>query len=161
ILHADRPNEPIRLDAGADIAFIAVDPFGRWVVTVNFVQGLAKVWDARDGRPVKQLTEYGAVYPPCFSPDGRWLLVNGDGGRLFAVGTWEPVPRLGRYGAFAPDSRLMAVQPTTGLVRLVDRTTGGELARLEAPDFQVTASPLFTPDGSKLIGLSKGVCVWD
>jgi serine/threonine protein kinase/WD40 repeat protein len=161
ILHADRPNEPIRLDAGADIGYIAVDPDGHWVVTVGFSSGVAKVWDARDGVLVKQLTEYGAGYPR-FSPDGRWLFTNVDGGRLFAVGTWEPGPQVGYYYVSAPDSRLMATQPTTGVVRLVDRATEREVARLEDPDFQATASPaLFTPDGGKLIGLGKGICVWD
>jgi serine/threonine protein kinase/WD40 repeat protein len=161
ILHADRPDQPIRLDAGADIAFIAVDPDGRWAVTVGFVAGLAKIWDARDGRLVKQLAEYGAGYDPCFSPDGRWLATSVDGGRLFAVGTWEPGPRVGFNGVFAPDSRLMAIQPTVGVIRLVDRATGRELARLEGPDFQGVARPFFTPDGGKLIDLSKGIWVWD
>jgi serine/threonine protein kinase/WD40 repeat protein len=160
ILHADRPNQPIRLDAGADVGFIAVDPAGQWVVTVNFVQGLAKIWDARDGRPVKQLTEYGAGYPR-FSPDGCWLATNVDGGRLFAVGTWEPGPKVDAPVVFAPDSRLLVSRPTTGMVRLVDRATGKELARLEDPDFQAFTSPLFTPDGTKLIGLSKAIYVWD
>jgi serine/threonine protein kinase/WD40 repeat protein len=160
ILHTDRPKERIRLDAGADIGYIAVDPKGLWVVTVNFVDGLAKIWNARNGVLVKQLTEFGAG-SPCFSPDGHWLATNFDGGRLFAVGTWEPGPRVGYQGVFAPDSRMMALQPTTGLVRLVDWTTGQELARLEAPDLEMTASPVFTPDRSKLIGLGDGICVWD
>src|SRR5207253_3027996 len=91
VLHDDRPNDPIRLDAGADIGFITVDPDGRWVVTVAYFTGTTKIWDARDGVLVKQLTEHNASYPR-FSPDGRWLSTNVDGGRLFAVGTWEPGP---------------------------------------------------------------------
>jgi serine/threonine protein kinase/WD40 repeat protein len=172
ILHADqsrdgRPNQPIRLDAGADIYPIVIDPNGDWVVTVGFASGAAKIWDARDGRLVKKLAEYGAG-DPRFSPDSRWLFSAGDGGRLFAVGTWEPGPRVGRGGVFAPDSRLMAVQHTTGLVGLVDRATGRELARLEDPGFQGMSRHFFTsPDGGKLIGLNngiglnKGISVWD
>jgi hypothetical protein len=109
---------------------------------------------------VKQLTEYGVGYPH-FSPDGRWLFTNVCGGRLFAVGTWEPGPQLDYCHASAPDSRLLATQPTPGVVRLVDRATGRELARLEDPAFQATGSLHFTPDGGQLIGLSKGICVWD
>ena len=65
VLHADRPGEPpIRLDAGADIIWIAVSPDGRWVVTVTHYHGLAKVWDARDGRLVKQLADvWGRLSP--------------------------------------------------------------------------------------------------
>jgi serine/threonine protein kinase/WD40 repeat protein len=160
ILHADRPNEPIRIDAGEDMLYIAVDPEGHWVVTVAFNSGKAKVWDARDGRLVKQLVEFGAIYLS-FSPDGRWLSIGGDGNRLFAVGTWEPGPQVGAWGVFAPDSRLMAIQPTTGAIRLFDRAKGVELAGLEDPDFQATGRLLFTPDGDKLICLNKKICVWD
>jgi WD40 repeat protein len=166
ILHADRPNEPIRIDAGADIFYIAVSPDGCWVVTVTHGAGLAKVWDARDGRLVNRLADFGAGYPR-FSPDGKWLSTNADGGRIFAVGTWEPGPQVGAGGAFAPDSRLLAVQPSAGAIRLVDRATGRELVRLEDPDSYPTTFPLFTSDSAKLIGLSrmgdlcKGIGVWD
>jgi len=166
ILRADRPNEPIRIDVGADIIYIAVSPDGCWVVTVTFADGPTKIWDARDGRLVKQLADFGGGYPR-FSPDGKWLSTYADGGRVFAVGTWEPGPQVGAGGAFAPDSRLMAVQPYSGALRLVDRATGRELARLEEPDFYSTIFPLFTSDGAKLIGLSrvgdlcKGIGVWD
>jgi serine/threonine protein kinase/WD40 repeat protein len=161
ILHADRPSEPIPIDAGADILPIAVDPDGKWVVTVSFVHGVAKIWDAHDGRLVKQLAKFGAGAPQ-FSPDGRWLYTTADGGRLFAVGTWAPGPRVGVVGLFAPDSRLMAIQPTNDVGRLLDRATGMELARLEDPDFQETSLHLFShPDGTKLIGVGKGICVWD
>ena len=48
ILHADRASQPIRLDAGADIGFIAVSPDGRWVVTVTHFTGTG----CRSGMPV-------------------------------------------------------------------------------------------------------------
>jgi serine/threonine protein kinase/WD40 repeat protein len=161
ILHADRPNEPIRLDAGADVVYLAVDRDGRWIVTVDWSTKLAKVWDARDGRLEKELAGWGGNRPR-FSPDGRWLSGEAEG-RIFAVGSWKPGPRVGVAGAFAPDSRLMAVQPTIGVVGLVDRATGREYARLEDPHFQGLASPFFTPDGGKLIGLAQdnGIRIWD
>src|SRR4029077_8032835 len=150
VLHTDRPGEPpIRLDAGADIIWIVVSPDGRWVVTATHHHGLAKVWDARDGRLVKQLADFGAGYPR-FSPDGKWLSTNADGGRVFAVGSWEPGPQVGNAVAFAPDSRLMA-QPHAGAIDLVDRVTGRELARLEDPDSYFTIFPFFTSDGTRLI----------
>jgi serine/threonine protein kinase/WD40 repeat protein len=162
ILHADRPNEPpIPLDAGSDMYPIAVDPNGRWVVTVGFTSGQAKIWNAGDGKLVKQLTDYGAHYAR-FSPDGRWLATRFDGGRVFDVDTWEPGPRVGIGGVFAADSRLMAVLPASGVSRLVDRATGRELARLEDPELLQYQWCCFTPNGDKLIGLSgKGILVWD
>jgi hypothetical protein len=166
VLHADRPGEPIPLDAGADISWIAVSPDGHWVVTATHFEGRAKVWDARDGRLVKQLHDFGAGYPR-FSPDGKWLSTCADGGRVFAVGTWEPGPQVGIGGVFAPDSRLMALYLHVGAIDLVDRVTGREIARLEDPNFCST-NAVFSPDGERLIGqlvagsdLSKGIVVWD
>jgi WD40 repeat protein/Flp pilus assembly protein TadD len=164
ILHADRTNQPIRLDPGADIGGIAVSPDGRWVVTVVHQTGLAKIWDARDGRLVKQLAERGAGSAR-FSPDGRWLSTDLDGGRLFAVGTWEPGPRLGGSGTFSPDGRIVAV-PIGDSIQLVDPTDGRKLVALENPHQQAIGYPVFTPDGTRLIGAhssgtAKGVRVWD
>jgi serine/threonine protein kinase/WD40 repeat protein len=163
ILHTDRPNHPIRLDPGADIEWIAVSPDGQWVVTSIHAIGLAKIWDARDGRLVRQLAEFGAGYPR-FSPDGLWLSTDVDGGRLFTVGTWEPGPRLGGGCTFAPDGKLVAVHTAgRGFDRLVDPATGRTLATLEAPDLQSIMVPVFTPDGARLIGADsgKGIRVWD
>jgi WD40 repeat protein len=161
ILHADRPKEPIRLDAGADIWCIAVSPDGRWVVTMDHGNFL-KVWDARDARLVKQLADQVSDYPR-FSPDGRSLATRLDG-RLLAVGTWEPGPQVGAGAVFAPDrdSKLMAV-PTPNGIRLVDQATGREVAKLEDPNLDGTDHAVLTPDGTKLIAVNrmKGISVWD
>jgi tetratricopeptide (TPR) repeat protein len=162
ILHAGKPRRPIRLDAGADINFITVSPDGRWVVTVANA-GLAKVWDARNGRLVKKIAAWGAGRPR-FSPDGRWLATAAQGGRLLAVGTWKPGRRLLAH-AFAPDGKLMACEKTEGLIRLVHAVTGRELATLEDPNLDLTEALVFAPDGRRLIGYSngkvKGIHVWD
>jgi eukaryotic-like serine/threonine-protein kinase len=167
ILHADRPGEPIRLDV-PDISYIAVSPDGAWVVTVTHGVGQAKVWNARDGKFFKQLTDRGAGFPS-FSPDGRWLSTNIQDGQLFAVDTWEPDLRAGAWGTFAPKGKLMAVQSQASVVRLVDPATSRELARLEDPALTWTTWPIFSSDGTKLIGfnadkligLNNGIRVWD
>jgi serine/threonine protein kinase/WD40 repeat protein len=164
VLHADRPDPPIPLDRGADIGWIAVSPDGKWVVTVVHLSGVTRIWDARDGRRVKQLAERGAGYP-LFSPDSRWLSTDLDGGRLYAVGTWEPGPRIGGVGTFSPDGKLVAV-PSGSAIRLVDPATGRDLATLEDPNLEsIAGHPVFTPDGTRLIGFIngkvKGLRVWD
>jgi serine/threonine protein kinase/WD40 repeat protein len=163
ILHADRPGEPIRIEREADIGWIAVSPDGRWVVTVAHGTGVTKIWDARDGRLEKELAERPGGY--VFSPDGRWLSTPLDGGRLYAVGTWEPGPRIGGVGTFSPDGQIVAV-PIGDVVHLVEVATGRKLVALEHPDRLSIGYPVFTPDGTRLIGThssgsAKGVCVWD
>jgi len=169
ILHADRPNQPIRLDVGADIGSIAVSPDGRWVVTGTFAVGQVKIWNASDGTLVKQINGYWNSTPR-FSPDGRWLSIGLETGQLYAVDTWEPVARSGLSignvevggGVFAPDSKLLAV-PTPLGIRLLDRATGREVALLEAPNLDATDHIIFTPDGTKLIAVARftGIHVWD
>jgi hypothetical protein len=160
ILHTDRQGPPLRLDAGADIGFITVSPDGKWVVTGVHGGYVAKVWDAQDGKPIRQLAE--RMLYPRFSPDGRWLSTSLDGGRLISVGTWEMGPKTapGR-GVFSPDSKLLAISTPVG-IHLMDHATGREIALLEDPNFD-PASITFTPDGTKLIALGtpSGAHVWD
>jgi serine/threonine protein kinase/WD40 repeat protein len=164
ILHGDRLSQPIRLDPGADVAFITVSPDGRWVATATLAEGRVKIWDARDGKLVKQLAESGAEYPH-FSPDGRWLSTARDRGRLFAVGTWEPGPQPGGRGIFSPHGDLMAINNATSVISLVNRATGQELTRLDDPHGGAIQAACFTPDGTKLITLGndrvRGIRVWD
>jgi hypothetical protein len=159
ILHTDRPGPPLRLDAGVDIGFITVSPDGKWVVTGAHPGGVAKVWDAQDGKLVRQLAE--RMQYPQFSPDGRWLSTSLDGGRLMSVGSWEMGPKTGPgSGVFSPDSKLLAV-PTPVGIHLIDHATGREIALLDDPNFD-PASIAFTPDGTRLIALAtSGAHVWD
>jgi serine/threonine protein kinase/WD40 repeat protein len=163
VLHTDRPDPPIRLDPGAETGWITVSPDGLWVVTVFNDTGVVRVWDARDGRMVKQLAERGTRLVQ-FSPDSRWLSTELDGGRLFAVGTWEPGPRVGGAGTFSPDGEMVAV-PAGTQIRLVKAATGRTLATLEDPNLEQAVHPVFTPDGTRLLahtnGKVRGVRVWD
>jgi WD40 repeat protein len=161
IWRLDRPGQPICVDPGADVMVVTVSPDGNWLATVTLDTGITKIWDARDGRFLKKLEgPYGG--PPCFSPDGKWLRAGIDGGHLLAVGTWEQGPPISPDAVFAPEGPLVAV-PAAGVCRLVDRGTNRQVALLEDPDLDLAISTFFTPDGTKLIALTrnKGVHVWD
>ncbi len=99
-----------------------------------------------------------------FSPDGKWLLTTASPCRLWEVGTWREVRRIGDVaGCFSPDGRLLVVQQGNKLIRLVETETGRTLARLESPDL-CPVVPTFSPDGSRLVVSTNdgpAVHVWD
>jgi len=143
-----------------DVRTCAVSPDGRWVASGSHSlrEGAgAKVWDARDGRHLKDLP-VGGLCGVQFSPDpdGKWLLTTSGGPRLWAAGTWEEGPNLGGtpanpVSAFSCDGKLLALGDEPGVVRLLVADTGAEITRLTAPE-QVRLAPCsFTPDGTKLL----------
>jgi WD40 repeat protein len=162
ILHSDRPGKPIRLDAGADIARIAITPDGRSVITATHAGKPTKFWNAHDGRLVKNLG-VERVGHLTISPDGHWLSTGLDGDRLIAINDANLGPSLGGAGTFAPDGNLFASATTEGLIRLVDAATGRELASLESPTQEASFPSIFTADGTRLISVSSfgGIRIWD
>ena len=90
-----------------------------------------KIWDAQDGRHVKDLP-VGALCIVRFSPDGKWLLTTSGGCRLWSVGTWERDQGWGGTSAnptaaFSADGKLLALGDVPGMVRLVVTDTGREI----------------------------------
>ncbi|HMF20136.1 MAG TPA: tetratricopeptide repeat protein, partial [Gemmataceae bacterium] len=137
----------------------SVSPDGRWVVFGGPHIRL-RVYDVATAQRVWQspLSEGDRGR---FSPDGRWLVTNTDGGRVYAVGTWEPGPQLGPGNPWDVTPELAVLGQSNGIYRLVELATGRELARLEDPE-QNTGQASFTPDGTKLVVAAKGgLRVWD
>jgi serine/threonine protein kinase/WD40 repeat protein/Tfp pilus assembly protein PilF len=168
VWRTDRPHDPVVLPAAPDLGRAVVSPDGRWAVTVGRTTTDATLWDLRAGRPERRLYTYGGNALPGFSPDGKWLWVNTDGGRLLHVGTWEPGPVTGRgegRPAFTADGRVLALETGAGSVRLVRTSDGRELVRLDNPHQHALDSLAFTPDGGRLVGYSaqspSGVYVWE
>jgi tetratricopeptide (TPR) repeat protein len=163
ILH---PNSltPCRVEAGTSIGSCSVSPDGRWVAFggPHLAAGrpAVHVYEAATTRRVWQAPGNEGNYG-CFSPDGRWLVTNTDGGRAYEVGTWEPGPRLGPGIPWDVTTELAVLGQTNGIYRLVELATGRELARLEDQE-QNSNQAAFTPDGTKLIVAAKnGLRVWD
>src|SRR5262249_55988032 len=130
LLHRDHPGKVIELAPQDDVRFCAVSPDGRWVATGSHHSQsvFVKVWDGRTGKFETDLPVHGSSFVG-FSPDGRWLATTGGGCRLWIVGSWQEGPRIsGDQFAFAPDSKVLAVEDGFGVVHLYNPKTGGEYA---------------------------------
>ncbi len=160
ILHPNRPGYPRRVAVRTSMADAAVSPDGRWVAFGHHGTRVL-VYEAATGREAWRSPDGG---DRClFSADGRWLATGVDGNRLYAVGTWEPGPRLGpgHLQCVSPDGRLAVLSMPTGYYRLVEAATSRELARFEDPERYAGAARL-TPDGTRLVALGReGLRVWD
>ncbi len=151
-----------------DVRHCAVSPDGRWVATGSHraVQGPgARIWDAKSGRCVRALPVPG-LCRVTFSPDGKWLLTDGGGARLWSVGDWNEGPRLGPSavcGAFSYGGDLLALEDVPGVVRLVIPASGREIARLTVPETIRPDPCFFTRDGSRLVcwTYERLLCVFD
>jgi eukaryotic-like serine/threonine-protein kinase len=166
VLDRDHPEQATRLGPQDDVRGARLSPDGRLVVTCSHGgRGGVKVWETEHGQVVKELP-VGIFTHAAFSPDGKWLAVNGmESSRLLTVGTWEERPgSQWLQAAYSPDGNLLAVETGQGVIRLLDPATGREHARLTDPHQNVSHWLGFTPDGTRLLAVSdddKAIRVWD
>jgi WD40 repeat protein/tetratricopeptide (TPR) repeat protein len=159
ILHPNAP-QPRQVAAKARMHWASVSPDGCWVAFGHH-DTRVNVYESATGRRVWQSPDDQHAY--CrFSPDGRWLLTDSDGNRAYAVGTWEPGPRLGPGRPWDVSSDgLVVLGLSNGIYRVVDLATGRDVAQLEDPE-QNAGAAVFTPDGTRLVvGAKNGLRVWD
>jgi tetratricopeptide (TPR) repeat protein len=133
--------------------------------------GLVKVWDAATGKLSKELPL--GICCVAFSPDGKWLGVNGESHyRFFRSGSWSVgadidyhTPEGAMSIAFHPSSRIAALLNTArrSTVRLVDVATGKVLASIAGTDESTIYSLTFSPDGRFLAAArtDQRVDLWD
>ena len=166
LLHRGSQSRTVPLGPQADVRLIAVSPDGRWAATGSFIGFDAGVfvWDAATGRRVAVLPvlDKGRL---SFSPDSRWLTTDvGNSTQLWAVDTWKPGLKFeGRSARFSPDGTQLALAKGT-TVRLVDSTTGRELAAFEDPVLRRPTSLFFNIDGTYLAAINDDldpISVWN
>jgi WD40 repeat protein/DNA-binding SARP family transcriptional activator len=151
---------PLRFPYGN--AEAQLSPNGRWLSVVplnrDVVQDRLEIWDVRRRQRVRTLRPPAGVFTGRFSPDGRFLAVGDQRGRVqvYSTATWKPVTPSFAGGravwvAFTPNGRTLATGNSDGTVRLWDVASGQALGAPLPGVPHSTAAPMFTPDGRHLI----------
>src|SRR5262249_17514776 len=99
VWRADEPEQLLSLGPHDEVRFWSVSPAGKLVATGSQNTPVARVWDAKTGKLVKEIKGRDNHLDVRFSPDGKWLLAGGRGQQLYRVGDW-------REGAFIDAHRL-------------------------------------------------------
>jgi WD40 repeat protein len=164
IVRRKGPGGTLTLGPHRDVRSVVVSPDGRWVVPLAHAgspEG-THVYDTATGKKVHTLS-FDWHWNGFFSPDGRWLVLAGDGARLWRVSDWKMLHRRNGWSpACSPDGEVLAYSVETSIC-LVHAETGKELVRFEDPNQDRSGQGTFSPDGTKLIvsGENGTVRVWD
>ena len=166
VLHADRPDQPVRLGPHDDARYIAVSPDGRWVATGSHTGTGVKVWDAPSGKLEKELPQKMARGSASAPTANGWRPPAG-GCRLWAVGSGSRERQDRRRPAVWIFPRRQVAGGGNGL-------RGGAAGRSgHGPGIRPAGRPRpgprlsamsFTPDGTQLVATSNdshSVHVWD
>jgi WD40 repeat protein len=149
----------------------ALSSDGRLAASSGWHSDRVRLWHVPSGRLLHEwvLGKRNYVF---FTPDSRALVISrGEEFSFWDVNTFALLRRLPRESnqypggvAFTSDGRLMALEMAPGVMHLVETATGRTVARLTDPDGDRASWQAFTPDGTRLVAVSKyasAVHIWD
>jgi WD40 repeat protein len=172
VVRQGKPEQTIATDPAADRRTVSLSNDSAWLALGSFNGHGVAVFSPRTGEPIANLPT-GRHAQPLFSPDGRWLATTPDGVKLWSTASWSPVVDVRACGdtastltiTFSSDSSVLVVSQATGEIRLVDPTSGGDVAILQYPDQNAGSYIEITEDQTRLVSVphavSRAVRIWD
>jgi WD40 repeat protein len=173
VLDPTNPRSVRQPDGLPGVLTIAISPDGRWVAAGGWGSDDVKIQVCDLLSNTRRNLPITGTAHVAFSPDGKWLVTGRiEDYQFWRVGTWQPglrIPReraadaVGGRLAFSPDGKILAINPSSGFVELIDSATGREVAILEPPSPERLNGLTFSPDGSRLAaGTMYGrIDLWD
>lgn len=142
---------------------------GRRVASAS-INGIARVWDAADGRELLQLPAKNTAYNDIsFSADGRWLATasNDRTAQVWDVGTGRPVYTLRGHRqavawvGFTKDGSKLLTRSDDSTAKVWELATGRLLYTLDGKDGYMSMA-IISDDGSKAVTAHESeAIVWD
>jgi WD40 repeat protein/serine/threonine protein kinase/tetratricopeptide (TPR) repeat protein len=167
---------------GAQAAF---SPDGTRIFIGFLVNKTAKVWDARTGKPLLDLTGYNDDRGLAFSPDGKRIVAGGSRVKVWDAEKGGPplldlggLMQLAASTTFSPDGTRILIGGIDGMAKVLDARTGTPLFTLKTPQAsgpgvgwftgwgEGEQSASFSPDGTRIVTVSGArgahvAKVWD
>ena len=138
--------------------YVAMSADADRLATSGWHSDRVKVWEATGGKLIREL-EVGSSALVYFTPDNREMIVARDKEFTFhdlnSLAVSRRMPReIGLFPghvAFTADGKMMALEMAPGIIHLKEVISGRTVARLEAPQGDLSTWMSFTPDGTQLV----------
>jgi len=167
VIDVERPDVKVQLRNHPNLDKVIISPDGRWAATGTQHGTGVKVWDATSGKLLKDIpvANYGWAV---FGPEGRTLIAGSakDSAQTWEIGSWNAIPsaKQSGEGIFSPDGKFFAaLADLRRTIRLLDVSSGKELATLTAPNPLPISAICISPDGTQLAATCNFhvVQLWD
>ena len=151
---------------------LQISPDGRWIGGSNWNASGVPIWNVETGERPTVLPAEGSAQA-VFSPDSKRVVVgSGAEYQAFETGTWTPALTVKRgrgrgtlgNAVFSATGKIMVLQQTRSLLRLVDARDGSEILTLASPGEAVLPNLALSRDGGLLVATSgndQAMHVWD
>lgn len=170
VVHFDRLKEPVEIGEHHRIHYLSLSHDCKQLATGTLFGKDVRIWDAATGKMLRELSVEGSASVE-YSPDGKWLVLGTETMYIFCdATTWQlhhwsmKEPESTPSGiSFSADSKIVVVRHSPNQLRILDPSTGIELATLRPPGHQIMSWHRLSPDGNYLAAAGAGnlIFLWD